>query len=150
VAAIAMVLWARRSDRTGERRWHATISASVLSLGLLVLAFAGANPALSLIGLAMVMIGNLSWFSVFWSIPTSFLSGAAAAGGIAMINSIGNLGGYFGPDLVGAIRQANGGDATAAFIVLSASAMICALLTFLVASQRPLKAMAERQLFTQA
>jgi MFS transporter, ACS family, tartrate transporter len=137
VAAIGMVLCARHSDRTGERRWHATIAASVLSAGLLILAFAGSNPALSLIGLAMVAAGNLSWFSVFWSIPTSFLSGAAAAGGIAMINSIGNLGGYFGPDLVGAIRQANGGDATAAFLVLSAAALICAGLTFLISSPRP-------------
>jgi nitrate/nitrite transporter NarK len=54
-----------------------------------------------------------------------------------MINSIGNLGGYFGPDLVGAIRQANGGDATAAFLVLSVAALICAVLTFLIASPRP-------------
>lgn len=137
VAAVGMVLWARHSDRTGERRWHATISASVLSAGLLVLAFAGSNPALSLIGLAMVAAGNLSWFAVFWSIPTSFLSGAAAAGGIAMINSIGNLGGYFGPDLIGAIRQANGGDATAAFLVLSVAGLICAVLTFLIGSPRP-------------
>ncbi len=110
IAAIAMVMWGRHSDRTSERRWHATAAAALAAAGLTMLALESHNPALSLIGLAMTSAGSLSWFSVFWSIPTSFLSGAAAAAGIAVINSIGNLGGYFGPELVGVIRDASGGE----------------------------------------
>ncbi len=137
VSAVAMVMWARHSDRTGERRWHATLAALLQALGLVVLAFARNNPTLSILALSMELAGSLCWYSVFWTIPTSFLSGAAAAGGIAMINSIGNLGGYFGPDLVGAIRNASDGDSTGAFLVLAVGVILCALLTYLVASPRP-------------
>lgn len=137
VAAIAMVMWARHSDRTGERRWHATAAAVLQSGGLVLLAIASHNAALALVGLAMTFAGTLCWFSIFWSIPTSFLSGAAAAAGIGMINSIGNLGGYFGPDLVGVIRDASGGKSMAAFLVLAVGGILCALLTNLVASSRP-------------
>jgi cyanate permease len=136
VTALAMVIWARHSDRTGERRWHATAAAIVQACGLVILAIPSHNPALALVGLALTFAGTLCWFSVFWSIPTSFLSGAAAAAGIGLINSIGNLGGYFGPDLVGVIRDASGGKSTAAFVLLAVGALLCALLTNLVASSR--------------
>ena len=128
-AAVFMVVWSRHSDRTGERRWHATISASLLMAGLLLLAFFGSNMVLSMLGLAMVAGGGIAWLSIYWSFPTSFLSGAAAAGGIAMINSIGNLGGYFGPDLIGSIRDATGGDSTSAFLALAAMALVTVILT---------------------
>jgi len=130
VAAVATVLWSRHSDRTGERRWHATISVLVLSCGMLLLAFIGDNTVASLLGLAMVAWGGLSWLTVYWSFPTSFLSGAAAAGGIALINSVANLGGYFGPDMIGSIREANGGDSTTAFLTLAAMGLVSAGLTW--------------------
>jgi hypothetical protein len=103
--------------------------------GLLVLAFAGHSTVAALVGVGLVSFGVLAWLSVFWTIPTSFLSGAAAAGGIAMINGLSNFGGYFGPDLVGAIRDANGGNSTPAFLAMAGSALLCAILTFIMASR---------------
>ena len=73
----------------------------------------------------------------FWSLPTAFLSGTAAAAGIALINSVGNLGGYFGPDLIGTIRTAAHGAAEAAFFTLAGIALVGALIViFLPRTQR--------------
>jgi nitrate/nitrite transporter NarK len=80
----------------------------------------------------------------FWSLPTAFLSGTAAAAGIALINSVGNLGGYFGPDMIGRIRTATGGATEPAFYTLAAVALLGALIIlFLPRTERkavPLKA----------
>ncbi len=130
--AVAMVLWSRHSDRTGERRGHATGSALAVCLGMLLLAFFGNSTPVALLALALVGAGALSWLTISWSFPTSFLTGAAAAGGIAMINALANLGGFFGPDLIGTVRDANGGDSTAAFLVLAAMALFTAVLTWLM------------------
>src|SRR5690606_28382640 len=92
----------------------------------------GGNSAIALFALALVAGGAITWLTVSWSFPTSFLAGAAAAGGIAMINSIANLGGYFGPDLIGSIREATGGDSTAAFLTLGAMALLNGVLTWLM------------------
>src|SRR6185295_12629274 len=90
----------------------------------------------SIVALTMVTCGLLSWVVTFWSLPTAFLSGTAAAAGIAWINSVGNLGGYFGPDLIGRIRTAiNSTDA--AFYALAAVALLGALIIlFLPRTQR--------------
>ncbi|MEJ8568067.1 MFS transporter [Elongatibacter sediminis] len=104
-AVIAMVLWGIHSDRTQERRWHTTIALATATTGLTGLAFAGHDPYLSIICLTLVTSGLLSGITVFWSLPVQFLSGTAAAAGIAWINSVGNLGGYVGPVLMGRIRM---------------------------------------------
>jgi MFS transporter, ACS family, tartrate transporter len=143
-AAVGMVLWSRHSDRTGERRGHATGSALAASAGLLLLAFFGDSTPVALLALALVAGGGLSWLTIYWSFPTSFLTGAAAAGGIAMINSLSNLGGYFGPDLIGTVRDANGGDSTPAFLVLAAMAAFTAVLTWLMPRVPPGRRAAER------
>ena len=78
-------------------------------VGLLMLATVGHAPIPSMIALTLVTCGQLAWVVTFWSLPTAFLSGTAAAAGIAWINSVGNLGGHFGPDLIGRIRTATGG-----------------------------------------
>ena len=70
--------------------------------------------------------------STFWSLPTAFLTGTAAAGGIALINSIGNLGGHFGPDLIGRIRKMSNGSTEAAFWTLAVLALIGLLITLWV------------------
>ena len=75
-------------------------------LGLIALALVGHAALPSMIALTLVTAGILCWVVTFWSLPTAFLSGTAAAAGIAWINSIGNLGGHFGPDLIGRIRTA--------------------------------------------
>jgi ACS family tartrate transporter-like MFS transporter len=103
-AIIAMVLIGAHSDRTGERRWHVAVPAFVGATGWLVVALAN-SPGLALAGLALSQLGMMSMLAPFWSLPTSFLSGTAAAGGIAFINSVGNLGGFVGPNLIGMLEN---------------------------------------------
>ena len=127
-AAVAMVLWGHHSDKTGERRWHSAAGLFVSMVGLLMLATVGHAPIPSMIALTLVTCGQLAWVATFWSLPTAFLSGTAAAAGIAWINSVGNLGGHFGPDLIGRIRTATGGASEAAFFSLAAVALLGALI----------------------
>ena len=132
LAAIAMVVWAAHSDRTQERRWHAAGGLMVGVAGLILLALVGHDPVMSIIALSLVTVGILSWVATFWSLPTSFLSGTAAAAGIAWINSVGNLGGHFGPDLIGRIRMATGGSSQAAFFTLAAVGAIGVVIILLL------------------
>jgi MFS family permease len=129
IAAVAMILVARHSDRTGERRWHATLSLLVSAVGLLLLAFAGHAAVLSVVALTLVAIGAMAWLAVFWTLPSAFLSGVAAAGGIAWINALSQLGGFVGPDMLGRIRAGNAGDDALAFLILAACALGAAALT---------------------
>jgi ACS family tartrate transporter-like MFS transporter len=106
-AAVAMVLVGLHSDRTGERRWHVAVPAFAGALALGVAAYS--NSVVPLIaGISVALLGVFSIMGPFWAMPTSFLSGTAAAVGIALINSVGNLGGYFGPRIIGQVRTATG------------------------------------------
>jgi MFS family permease len=127
VAAISMVVVGSHSDRTGERRWHAAGGLLVAVVGLILLTLFGKEAVPAIIALTLVTSGILSWVATFWSLPTAFLSSTAAAAGIAWINSVGNLGGHFGPDLIGRIRTATGHN-EAAFVALSAVALLGALI----------------------
>jgi len=122
VAGVSMLLWGRHSDRTGERRWHVVGALLATACGLALLAVTGTRVVPSLLALSLVAAGVLSSMSTFWAIPTAYLRGTAAAAGIAWINSIGNLGGHFGPDLIGRVRTATGSSA-AAFLTLAALAV---------------------------
>lgn len=131
IAGVVMVLVGVHSDRTGERRWHTAISLMSVSAGLIMLGVVGHAVVLSIVGLTLVSSGVLAFITSFWAIPTAFLRASAAAAGIAWINSIGNLGGQFGPDLIGRIRTATGsGDI--AFLSLAALAAAGAVVTLLV------------------
>lgn len=136
IAGIAMRWFGAHSDRTGERRWHVTGALGVTAAGLLMLAAVGHAVVPSLIALSIVAAGVLASMSTFWAIPTAFLRGTAAAAGIAWINSIGNLGGHFGPDLIGRVRTATG-SASAALLTLAAIALAGALVTAWVARPSP-------------
>lgn len=136
ITAIVQVLWAWNSDRTGERRWHTAGGFAMCVAGMLMLAMIDGSPGLQLVALTLVTCGALCWVVTFWSIPTSFLSGAAAAAGIAWINSIGNLGGHFGPDLIGRIRDANGGNSDAAFLTIAGAALLGGLVVLIAARPR--------------
>lgn len=136
---VAQVAWAHHSDRSGERRWHSAFGLFVVLAGLLLLAAVGHSPVLSLIGLTMITVGNGCWVVTFWSMPTALLGGTAAAAGIAWINSVGNLGGQFGPDIIGRVRDANGGSSTAAFLVLAAFSLAGALLLLVLPDGRSAK-----------
>lgn len=108
VATVAMVLVARRSDRTGERRRHAALSMFVSSAGFLLSTMLTAQPVLALAALSVAWGGLKAAQGPFWAMPPAFLSGTAAAGGIALINSIANLGGQVGPMLAGMLERSTG------------------------------------------
>jgi len=125
-SAMAMIVWGRRSDRVGERIDHVALPACLGALGF----FAAAALPTSTITVVLLGVGAVGVYAAlapFWAVPSLFLRGTAAAGGIALINAIGNLGGFFGPYLVGWIKDATGGyDTAMAFlgISLAASAVI--------------------------
>jgi ACS family tartrate transporter-like MFS transporter len=102
-----MVLNGTHSDRTGERRWHVAGPAFVSAVGWAASAHLD-SPVAALCGLVLVQVGIMSMLPTFWSLPTSFLRGVAAAGGIALVNSVGNLGGFVGPIVIGQLKEATG------------------------------------------
>jgi ACS family tartrate transporter-like MFS transporter len=122
VAAIGMITVAAHSDRTGERRWHVAGCAAVAAAGLAGSAATGV-PLLSLGALAIAAIGLYSATPPFWSLPTAFLRGDGAAAGIGLINSVGNLGGFVGPYLMGWM-QGMSGDFRIGLRILAASAIL--------------------------
>ena len=104
-AAAAMYLWGRHSDKTGERVWHVFLPAIIGGTSLAISGFLTGTPALALVALTIGAMGIYAALPTFWTLPTAMLSGTAAAGGIALINSIGNLGGYFGPSFMGYLKD---------------------------------------------
>jgi ACS family tartrate transporter-like MFS transporter len=108
VTTIAMVLVGMHSDRTGERRWHIAVPAFVGAAALVTAAY-GSSAALVVAGVGVGMACAEAMAGPFWAMATSRMAGLSAAAGIAVINSLANLGGYFGPDIVGFFRSAHGG-----------------------------------------
>jgi MFS transporter, ACS family, tartrate transporter len=121
----AMVLVGMHSDRTGERRWHTAVPAFTAAIGLFIAAY-GRTPIVVVAGIGVGLAFAESMVGPFWAMATSSMAGLSAATGIAVINSLGNLGGYFGPDIIGFFRTANGGFrggllAIAATLIMSGS-----------------------------
>ena len=106
--AIVMVLVGMHSDRTGERRWHTAVPAFV-GAGVLGLAGYGGSAVLVVACIGLGMACAESMVGPFWAMATLRMTGLSAAAGIAVINSVANLGGYFGPDIIGFFRKASGG-----------------------------------------
>ena len=102
-----MVWWTRHSDATGERKWHMVLPCVVGAIGL-VMAGIMHSPAVSFLFLIAAGFGIYTSLPSFWPLPTAMLTGSAAAGGIALVNSIGNLGGFVGPYLVGLVKDLTG------------------------------------------
>ncbi len=107
VGLVGMVWWGRRSDRVAERRFHTAIPLFIAAAGIAVSTVLD-NPTLKMISLCVAGFGIFACLPVFWTLPTAFLSGAAAACGIAVINSIGNLAGFAGPFAMGWIKDHTG------------------------------------------
>jgi ACS family tartrate transporter-like MFS transporter len=126
VGAIAIVAWGYSSDRFHERKAHLAIAILISVIGLAAAALLN-DPTTKMAALAVAGFGIFASLPVFWTLPTAFLSGAAAAGGIAIINSIGNLAGFAGPYAVGAIKEATGSFAGGLFAIAA-----CALISFVV------------------
>ena len=107
VAAVGMVLVGRSSDRTGERHLHLVLPALAGAVGFVAVTRAG-STVLLVAALSLVAFGVLGWLGPFWALPTAFLREQAAAGGIALINSMGAVGGFVGPYLLGELKQRTG------------------------------------------
>jgi ACS family tartrate transporter-like MFS transporter len=108
-AGIIMYLGGRHSDKTGERRGHVAAGAVLAMVGFGVAATAS-NPYSAVAGLTLAFAGSKSTLPPFWALTTTFLRGTAAAGGIALINSVGNLGGFVGPTIMGVMKDKTGSD----------------------------------------
>jgi len=106
-AAVAMVAVGLHSDRSGERRWHTAMPAFAGALALIGAAYStSVGPAI--LAISVAVLGVFSMMGPFWAMPASLLSGTAAAAGIAFINSVGNLGGFVGPYVIGLVRTSTG------------------------------------------
>jgi ACS family tartrate transporter-like MFS transporter len=120
-SAAAMILWGRSSDRSGERVWHLALAAFLGTAGFLA-ASAAPTSLLALVAIGIGMIGIHCTFGPFWGIPTSFLGDRATAGGVALINSIGSLGGFFAPAIIGLLRGQSGGYGSSMVLLAGALA----------------------------
>jgi len=128
-AAIGMLWIGYSSDKHQERKWHMTISIVMAGIGLLASAFYSGNPVLTILFLSISSIGLYGCMPIFWTIPSTFLTGTAAAAGIAAINSIGNLGGFAGPFAVGWIKDTTGSFASG-LVFLGVSVLLGSILGY--------------------
>jgi ACS family tartrate transporter-like MFS transporter len=137
IAAVFVYFWGRRSDRTGNRVMHASISMVMAAIGLVAAgSLVQVNAILALIALTLAAMGIYSAIAPFLAMPSTALVGAAAAAGLAMVNSLGNLGGFVAPYAVGLLNDATG-DNRSGLVFLAACLAITALATFLYARKRP-------------
>ncbi len=132
-AAIAMVLVGQHSDHSGERRWHTSMCALVAAVSFAGAAYFVARGSIAPL-MALTTMGAMAQFSMmgpFWAMPTSFLKGTWAAVGIAVINSLGNLGGFVGPYIIGLVKSETGGFRGGLLVIAAALAVasVSALMT---------------------
>jgi sugar phosphate permease len=116
LSLLAMLWVGHHSAKTGEKRWHGAAGMFVAAFGMLLGMFA-TSPTVAFVSLSLVAIGIYAPFGVWWSYPTTFLSGAAAAGAIGFINSCGNVGGFVGPYLMGFLKDRTQSYASGWFIL---------------------------------
>ncbi|MEJ5033435.1 MFS transporter [Acinetobacter sp. MYb177] len=132
ISVVAMILWSRHSDKTNERTWHVALACLTAAVGLAIAASTGSMFGL-IAALTIVNVGISCSKPPLWSMPTMFLSGAAAATGIATINSIGNLGGFAGPAMIGWVKDQTGSFAGGLYFVaglLILSTVLTLILSF--------------------
>jgi MFS transporter, ACS family, tartrate transporter len=130
IGAICMVLWGRFSDRIKERKWMTIVPLLTIAVGLGTAAYTDSLTG-KILAVSIGAFGVFSAFAVFWTLPTAFLSGTAAAAGIAWINSIGNLGGYLGPKVFGYLKDTTHTDFYG-MVFFAAFAIVGAVLVLLM------------------
>jgi MFS family permease len=129
VAVIGMILLSNHSDKTGERRLHYVANVVVGAIGLVLSGVYASNPVLAIIFLSLGTLGVIGSMPLFWPLPSAFLAGTAAAAGIGIVNSVGNLGGYVGPNIPIWARHFSS-DPSAALYIIAGILMVGALLTY--------------------
>jgi sugar phosphate permease len=136
-AAIAMVANGVHSDRSGERRWHIVGPCLAGAGAFMVCAMPSVSGWYGIVALCIATAGIMSALSCFWSLPSDMLSGTAAAAGIALVNSFGNIAGYVSPEMVGMIRDASGHRMGHVLQLFSASLLIAAVLAVYATRKEP-------------
>ncbi|MEU7632070.1 MFS transporter [Nocardia sp. NPDC049220] len=116
VGAVVMVWWSRHADRTGERMWHVAAPALVGGLAIPIALSLG-DPFAAMVAVTVCAVGVLAALPTFWALPSTFLSGAAAAGGIALINSVGNISGFVAPYVTGGLKDVTGSQQAGLWVV---------------------------------
>jgi D-galactonate transporter len=143
-AMIALVLVGRSSDRIAERRYHCALSCLAAAVGLVLIGQFAGTPALALAALIVGVSGVLSAFSPFWQMPTTLLAGTAAAGGIALINSIGNLSGWLGPFVVGWLMDITGRTSAGLYVIAGLETAAALLIVLFIPHERAAASAIER------
>jgi MFS transporter, ACS family, tartrate transporter len=140
-----MIAWGYHSDVNSEWKWHLAFAALVAAAGLAACAIIGVgHPAITMIALCIAMMGQQSLIPIFWSIPSAILTGVAAAGGLAMINAVGNLGGWFGPSIYGLIKDATG-SAYLELLFLAIGPLLTVICALVVGQDRRLRHQGQRE-----
>ena len=135
IGTVGMVLWSFSSDRRKERRWHFIIACTVAATGLLAAGWLGGSYW-ALAAMSLATVGLYGSKPAFWPLPSEFLSGKGAAGGIALVNSIGNLGGFAGPYVVGWLKDSTG-TYQAGLYFLAACALLSGVIAFFTVHRAP-------------
>jgi MFS family permease len=129
VAVIGMIVLSNHSDKTGERRLHYVRNVVAGAVGLVLSGVFASNPVLAIIFLSVGTLGVIGSMPLFWPLPSAFLAGTAAAAGIGIVNSVGNLGGYVGPNIPIWARYFSK-DPSAALYIIAGILMVGAVLTY--------------------
>ncbi|MGB7787506.1 MFS transporter [Methanoregula sp.] len=135
VALLAMLVWSTHSDRTGERIWHTGLPPFIGGIALVIAGLAR-DPLTAFLMLVIATAGIYCFFGPFWTIPAMFLADAGASVGFAVINSIGNLGGFVGPSLFGVVAQVSG-SVSASLVAIGGCLILCGILATGARRYRP-------------
>ncbi|MDI9947551.1 MFS transporter [Rhodococcus sp. IEGM 1305] len=133
VGAVAMVLWSRHSDRTGERIWHVAIPTLIGAVSIPIALYMQ-SPLTTMIAVTVNAVGVFCALPVFWYLPSTFLTGAGAAAGIAVVNSVGNTSGFGAPYVTGWLFDATGNSRAGLWVV--GAVMLVAVVLVLVLRSR--------------
>jgi len=117
LAAVFMLLVGRSADLRKERRWHLVVPMLMGAVGLVIAVNFATTPAIAILGLTIATMGALTGLPMFWPVPTAMLSAGAAAGGLALINSMGQMAGFLSPYIVGFVKDATGSTDVALYLL---------------------------------
>jgi nitrate/nitrite transporter NarK len=134
LGAVAMYLWSRHGDRTKERVWHVALPLIVGGVAIPVTLYLG-SPVAAMVAVSICAMGIMAFLPCFWALPTTFLSGVAAASGIALINSVGNLSGFAAPYITGWLADFTGQQRAGLWVV--GGTMVAAAVITLVLRAAP-------------